>query len=95
MVVGVVFFVGGVEFLNLVFPQDLPDHLLAFDYQRNVLVLHLRLLGELSTVGDAVGDFQQFLGNLSDSKGLALFYLSMLREGYFSALLVESASSSS
>lgn len=93
LVVGVVFLVDGVELFNLVFLEDVPHYLLALDNEVYVFVLVFRLLCEFLAVGDAVCDFQQFLGDFGDGEALALIDLSTLIVMYFSALLVESASS--
>lgn len=74
--VGVVVFSDRVELFDVVFFEDVSDHVLAVDDHLQVFVLVLGFKRELLATGDAVGHFQQLLGDLRHGKGLAFLHLS-------------------
>lgn len=78
LIVGIIFFVGWIELLNIVLFEDISNQLLGLDQEFDVLILGLLFLCKLFAVGDAVSYFEKLLGDLGYCECFAFLYLSML-----------------
>lgn len=76
--VGVVVLSGGVELFDVVFFENVFDHVLAVDDHLQVFVLVLSFKSELLATGDAVSHLQQLLGDFWNREGFTFLDLSRI-----------------
>lgn len=77
MEVGIIFLIYRIELFDFIFFQDGFQKLLSFDNIFNIAVFYLVLGSVLFATGDAIGNFEKLLSDLSDSIVLALVDLSI------------------